>query len=161
MIEIIFEGVDELSGRFLRLAGALEDDKVAFQADAGTLSAFYAHEFAEGGFPNAWVDVQPLTRKRRKFNPDAPPLTDSGSLGRLAANMDGFDEEEMRSESTLIAPGMLIHSISGADVHAHEAGYAPRNLPARPFFDVLGDVTPQIYENHEAWLISVIASMEF
>lgn len=59
-------------------ANKLLDDAAHLMAETAYLNVLKA--FDEGGKPTAWKPITDFTKENRKYNSDAPPLTDSGQL---------------------------------------------------------------------------------
>ncbi len=73
---------------------------------AGVIAASTEHRFATGD-DGRWKDVTPQTRRRRKGDKTAPPLTDLGGMRNAAtATRDGVAHSAFRVEPTGLTMGV-------------------------------------------------------
>ncbi len=83
MLDMIIVGLAEFESSLDRLAAGLTDPRPALRMVAEVVADSTERRFAQGGEPR-WPDIKPETRRRRKGNKAAPPLTDLGNLRSAA-----------------------------------------------------------------------------
>lgn len=113
----------------------LVDVSIPLLEVAQAMSTAIKKEFADGGDPT-WKPNAPDTLRRRKFDPSAPPLTDSGDLMRAAS----ATEEGVKDSLFSLQDNILTLGVDRIDVESHVKG---RQIirqdgtiggePARPF----------------------------
>jgi hypothetical protein len=157
MLTVRIDGLDETFGKLQFVLGELSGTGAA-EAGARAASEAILGHFVQGGLvPDGWVDITARTRAARRGDKTAPSLTDTGALAILSATMDAELSLGDRTERTTITPDGVVHELEGPDVRALDQGYAPNNLPARPYFTLGNDGEAAVVAAQEAWLRGVIA----
>ena len=127
MITWELKGAKELQQRFKELKRELQDLRPELKAAGSSQSERVKRRFSVGGEDPPWEDIAYWTRKRRKVDQDARPLTDSGSLrDSVTALVAGVKGSAFKlTQTELIMGSTEIRAIALQD--------PKRNIPARPF----------------------------
>ncbi len=156
-IKASISGIETVTSALNNLGASIASTEKPLQLAADVIGASTKQRFESGtttgGSP--MQAIKPASRRQRKEDKSAPPLTDTGALRRAAtATTLGVPNSLFSIDP---AAGVLTMGVERADARRHQLGFGPE--PARPYEDITESDEVAIVTGLDAYYSGVTAGL--